>query len=1205
MANSDHSRTDRPIAGRFFPAALLGRGGMGEVWHCRDRVAVEDVALKRVAPEDSCGPIGDRHRREFDHLTRLRHPSILAVKEYGIDPRDGARWFSSEVLAGPVSTELIGTLSLADWLQMSRRFLRALAFMHRNGWVHGDIKSDNIRLRRPLRPGDSADPVLLDFGLCQQQGQPPEEKILGTPHAMPPEQWLGERPDARGDIYSSGVLLYQWWCGHLPFEKKDRSQMGKAHLQEDPAPLKEFRGGLPEAAIVIIDKMLKKRPDDRPHEAGEVLALLERVFPSAEEGCVVESGPSLVAQLRYPGVGEELPRLVLDQILRVKDVGGVVLHLHRREGDRRKIANRVEVKLMSRGLPVMGVDAATDDPIQDVIRSIPPGSRSVVIKVDDPDSATQAMQQAMQTTEVLGCKLIWWLHCSSSPGGFLGELLAMRSHRVICTDDGSPIDLAEWLAMALPGANVGSILHHRLQCWGAGSPSIWERILIGRVVAGDLAHDGRRWIWQQPNSHPEDRWRDRVVEQVLHLEENNRSLLEALAIVGAPATASEVATVAGIDRGLVPSVVSGLVQKNWIRLDGALHWREPFQAEGVLVAIDPDRRKVLHERASGLPQRDALDRVRHEMSAGNPEQAALLLEPWFEDEAKRTRDAGRLASVLTPLVDLLRDHTQARWADLLGQVEDQLGNAAQRDRAWRVAANWHQRGTLTALRLARLRAHTTRRDGDPQQALELLDDASESSPGQEHEIERERILVAIERSRILRALARRGATSAPILQVEVGEDAQDLLEEALLERCRCALARGARLQAIDLARQVIDSPASEIRVRHIVEAQCLRARAMEDLRSLRIWSRWLHHLCHQESRREGSIVAGIQAAEASLRLGEGALALTEVTGLIEQARLHCRGQLPRALLLMARCESGAGWIRAASRCLEEALTLDGSAGIVAWEGSLLVAASEWAAGRPCTARQILEATPVHRAPHEKESIDVHGRHLILESRCAFSMGNPSEALSILDRGITSLRLRGTDRDLAPLRRERANLLGRLGQSAMAQTERHRIAAGVIPEPGTDPEPVGFRRARKALDRRGVLLRRRQHQEANRYLEVAALDALRLRAQPMSTLLTLERNNEAAPAEKERIAVSAWRRLLKLESREGHAAVLLWWARAREEAGDDVAGQRLRQAALREVDRWRLQSPAGTRWRELATLLGVADLASGSVSDMGGRSTSLA
>lgn len=1184
---------------------MLGRGGMGEVWHCRDGLAAEDVALKRVAPEDSCGPIGERHRREFDHLARLRHPSILAVQEYGIDPGDGARWFSSEVLAGPVSTELAGTLSLADWVEMTRKFLRALAFLHRNGWVHGDIKSDNIRLRRPLRPGDSPDPVLLDFGLCQQQGQPPEEKILGTPHAMPPEQWLGERPDARGDIYSAGVLLYQWWCGHLLFENMDRSRLGKAHLQDDPTPLKQFRGGLPDAAAFIIDKMLKKRPDDRPHDAGEVLASLERVFPSAEGRCVVESESSLMAQLKFPGVGDELPRLVLDQFLGVKDVGGIVLHLHRREGDRRKITNRVEVELMSRGLPVICVDAATDAPLQDVIRSIPPGSSNVVIQIDDPDSATQMMQQAMQTTDVSDCKLIWWLHCSIAPGGFLGEFLARHSHRVICTDDAISIDLDEWLARALPGATVDSKLHRRLQNWGAGSPSIWERILIGRIVAGDLGHDGRRWIWRESNSLPEDRWRDRVVEQVLHLEQEHRYVLEALAIVGAPATPSEVATVAGIDRGLVPSVISGLVQKHWIRLDGAIHWREPFQAEGVLLAIEPRRRKAMHERASGLPQCDSLDRVRHQMNSGNPEQAALLLQPWFEDEAKRSRDAGRLASLLTPLVDLLGDHTQGRWADLLGQVEDQLGNAAHRDRAWRVAAQWHPSGTLSAMRLARLRAHTTRRDGDPQQALEILDVATDSSQGPEHEIERERILVAIERSRILRALARRGATSAPLLHVEVGEDQQDLVDAALLERCRCALARGARLQAIDLARQVLESPASEFRVCRIVEAQCLRARAMEDLRSLRIWSRWHHHLCFQESRREASIVAGIEAAEASLRLGDGALAHSEVTGLIEQARLHCRGQLPRALLLLARCESGAGWIRAASRCLEEALTLDGSAGIVAWEGNLLVAASEWAAGRPCTARQILDATPVHRAPHEKESVDVHGRHLILESRCAFSMGDPSEALSILDRGITSLRLRGTDRDLAPLRRERARLLERLGQNAMAQTERRRIAAGSIPEPGTDPEPVGHRRARKALDRRKVLLRRRQHQEAARYLEMAALDALRLRAQPMSILLTLERNNEAAPAEKERIALSAWKRLLKQETREGHAAVLLWWAKAREEAGDDVAGQRLRQAALREVDRWRQHSPAGTRWRELATLLGVADLASGSLSDMGGRSTALA
>ena len=197
---------------------------MGEVWLVKDLVTAEEVALKQISAAQAKTPIGQRLRREFLHLTQLRHPSILRVKNYGQDQGSGATWFSSEVLRGPTSTELSGRLNLFNWCRLATGFLRALAFLHRNGWVHGDIKPDNIRLRKKMDDGP-LDPVLLDFGLTRQGHLPAEEKILGTPQSMAPEQWLGQPPDFLSDIYSAGVLLYQWWTGRFPFE-----EIGRAHV---------------------------------------------------------------------------------------------------------------------------------------------------------------------------------------------------------------------------------------------------------------------------------------------------------------------------------------------------------------------------------------------------------------------------------------------------------------------------------------------------------------------------------------------------------------------------------------------------------------------------------------------------------------------------------------------------------------------------------------------------------------------------------------------------------------------------------------------------------------------------------------------------------------------------------------------------------------------------------------------------------------
>ncbi len=1204
MAIQDRSSGNRPISGRFIPRSLLGRGGMGEVWLCLDPIDDDLVAIKRVDSAESEGPVGQRHLREYQHLTRLRHPSILAVHEYGIDAQDGARWFSSEVLSGPVSTDLAGSCWFPDWLAMARPILQALAFMHRNGWVHGDLKSDNVRLREEACEGQPLEPVLLDFGLCQREGHPSEEKILGTPHAMPPEQWLGERPDARGDIYSMGVLLYQWWCGKLPFQQFDRSSLGRAHLQEDPTPIDDLRPGLPEAARRLIEKMMEKRPDDRPLHAGEVLALLERSFPAEEGECAAESIESLVAQVSYPGIGSELPDLLRQALLQRREVGGTVVHLHRREGDRRKIARRVRTDLMIAGLPVIDLDSTATDHRLQLSRSIPSGCAMMVVKVEDPGAGNPALQEAMQWSEHSGCKLLWWIESPTMPGGYVGSSLANSQPIIVRTDHVLAIGLDHWLEAALPGGSVEPRLHRRLIQWGAGSPSIWERILIGRIRSGELGHDGLRWIWNKSSGHPEDRWRDRVVGECQRLARDDRALLEALAVLGAPASGHAVAKVASIPLGSMPSIAAGLVQHQWIRIDGDLHWREPFQAEGVLVGLDPARRRELHERAASLEGLDPLAVAHHRLSAGQTELAARCLEPWLEDEARVSGDAARLSELLGPLVDLLREPMVPRWAELLGLVEDHLGNSSQRDRAWRISARSQQPGSVASLRLARRRADTSRRDGDPRTALALLEEVV--MPTQDDlETRREKTRVAIEHSRILRTLARRGVGTVPQFEMDDSECPDEMINDVRLERCRSALSRGARLQALDLSDQVLADAMRTGHSRHIAEAQCLRARAKEDLRSLRIWSCWHRHLCRQEHRKEVALAAAIEAAESSLRLGEEALVLQEIAPLVDEARQHCRGQLPRALLLLARCEAGAGWIKGASRCLEEALVLDGPAGIVAWEGNLLVAASELAAGRPQTARQILQATPPHRAPHERETIDVHARHIILESRCAFASGLLSQAMSLLDRGLTTLRVRGTDRDLGALRRERVELLDRVGQNALAQNERRKIAAGAIPEPGSDPEPFGMRRARNALDRRRVLLRRHQEEEAHHWLEIAALDALRLRAQPISTWLSLERSAHASLEEKERVARNAWRRVVRLETRHGHASVLFWWAQVREQAGDLDAGQKLRRAAIAEIERWLENAPKGIRWSEMASLLGVSELASGTLSGNGGRNSALA
>ena len=168
----------------------------------RDRKSGELVSLKKIEAEQARSPLGQRLRREFLHLKKLSHPSILRVLDFGVSPKTGETWFTSEVLRGPVSTEIAGQITLQQWWQLSTGFLRALSFMHRNRWVHGDIKPDNIRLRADVAEG-ALDPVLLDFGLSRQsicQRKKRSNATIDGPRAM-----ARATTPLRSDAYSAGI----------------------------------------------------------------------------------------------------------------------------------------------------------------------------------------------------------------------------------------------------------------------------------------------------------------------------------------------------------------------------------------------------------------------------------------------------------------------------------------------------------------------------------------------------------------------------------------------------------------------------------------------------------------------------------------------------------------------------------------------------------------------------------------------------------------------------------------------------------------------------------------------------------------------------------------------------------------------------------------------------------------------------------------
>jgi len=245
-------------------------------------VLVEDLregvqrALKWVpARGDEVSPEAVRQLREFQILSRFQHPNLLRVFEYGRVHPGGGYFFTSERLTGPTVRDLIGAVSEEHSRRTLYELFRSLSFLHRQGWVHGDIKPDNLRLRAPVGE-PHADLCMLDFGLAHPEGRPPEEKILGTVHYMPPERLLGGRIDRRGDLYSAGVLAFQMLTGRLPFRGSRKTEIFEGHLRRPPPDPREIVPDISAELAELLFSLLEKRPEDRPADAEQVLQVFER-----------------------------------------------------------------------------------------------------------------------------------------------------------------------------------------------------------------------------------------------------------------------------------------------------------------------------------------------------------------------------------------------------------------------------------------------------------------------------------------------------------------------------------------------------------------------------------------------------------------------------------------------------------------------------------------------------------------------------------------------------------------------------------------------------------------------------------------------------------------------------------------------------------------------------------------------------------------
>src|SRR5438045_7665533 len=279
--------------GHYWIESLLGVGGMGAVYLARDERLGRKVALK-LLPEHLTADETQlsRFKTEARAASALNHPNILTVYEIGAE---GNRQFiATEFIEGKTlrASLACGRMNLRAALEIAVQVASALAAAHETGVVHRDIKPENIM----LRPDGYA--KVLDFGIAKLTEQRLESDlgdpgttallqtrpglVLGTAHYMSPEQARGQKVDARSDIWSLGVVLYEMVAGSAPFRGETPSDCIAAILTAEPVPVSSILPDVPARLESVLQKALNKHTDERYQTIKEMLAELRSLKATLE-----------------------------------------------------------------------------------------------------------------------------------------------------------------------------------------------------------------------------------------------------------------------------------------------------------------------------------------------------------------------------------------------------------------------------------------------------------------------------------------------------------------------------------------------------------------------------------------------------------------------------------------------------------------------------------------------------------------------------------------------------------------------------------------------------------------------------------------------------------------------------------------------------------------------------------------------------------
>ena len=269
------------VGERYRIVSRIGVGGMGAVYRAEHTMMRRDLAIKVLLPElGGKEEFARRFEREAESASRLTHPNIITVTDFGRTP-EGSLFLVMEFLAGESLSDAIaaGPMPPARALAIHRQILRGLEHAHAAGIVHRDLKPENIMLVE--RDGQRDVVKILDFGIAkvtqpQSGGEALTQAgvIFGTPEYLSPEQALGEAVDARADIYAAGVILFEMLAGRRPFESEDKVKIISMHLAHAPPRVRDVNPTV-DVPLPLEQAVMQAMEKSREHRFATATAFLQ------------------------------------------------------------------------------------------------------------------------------------------------------------------------------------------------------------------------------------------------------------------------------------------------------------------------------------------------------------------------------------------------------------------------------------------------------------------------------------------------------------------------------------------------------------------------------------------------------------------------------------------------------------------------------------------------------------------------------------------------------------------------------------------------------------------------------------------------------------------------------------------------------------------------------------------------------------------